>query len=291
MRVLLATDGSDDARKATTWLRELPLPASTTIRVLGVAHLPHSPLDIPPVRDFSRALLGAAHHAADAARTALAGRAPAEVRVIDGEPRETIIREACDWPADLTVVGARGLGAVGRFLLGSVSTGVLHGAPGAVAVVRGEPRRPRRVVVACDGSPDSLDAVRFLAGLPLGRETTVSLLGVVTLPPVPPSGPEMLALPWPPTMDAFIVEQKAELNGVLARAAGELGGAVGHVERSVVVGHPAAEILAAAEAPGVDLVVIGARGLGLLGRLVLGSVSDRVVHHASCPVLVVKGKA
>jgi nucleotide-binding universal stress UspA family protein len=65
----------------------------------------------------------------------------------------------------------------------------------------------------------------------------------------------------------------------------------GAVERSVVLGQPATEILTAAEEPGVDLVVLGARGLGLLGRLVLGSVSDRVVHHAPCPVLVVKTKA
>jgi nucleotide-binding universal stress UspA family protein len=291
MRVLLATDGSDDARKAAAWLRDLPLPASATIRVLDVAHVAHSPLDIPPVRDFNQALREAARHEADRARAMLAEKGPVEVRVTAGEPRETIIREATDWQADLTVVGARGLGAMGRFLLGSVSTAVVHGVPGAVAVVRGTPRRPRRVVVACDGSPDSFDAVRFLGTLPLGRDTTVRLLGVVTLPPVPPTGPEMLALPWPPTMDAFIDEQTAALNGVLTRAAAELGGSVGSVERSVVIGHPAGEILTAAEEPGVDLVVCGARGLGLLGRLVLGSVSDRVVHHAPCPVLVVKSKA
>jgi len=59
----------------------------------------------------------------------------------------------------------------------------------------------------------------------------------------------------------------------------------------VVVGHPPTEIVEAASKPDVDLVVVGARGLGPLGRLVLGSVSDRVVHHAPCPVLVVKGKA
>ena len=290
MRVLLATDGSHDARTATTWLRELPLPAPIAIRVLSVAQLPHSTLDIPPVREFNRGLLAAAQQEADAARATLTEKGPVEVRVTDGEPREAIIREAREWPADLTVVGARGLGPMGRFLLGSVSTSVLHGVPGAVAVVRGTPQRPRRVVVACDGSPDALDAVRFLAALSLGRDTTVCLLGVVT-PTLAPAGPEMMGMPWPPTMDAFIDEQKSALNDVLTRAAAELGTAVGSVERSVVVGHPPTEIVEAASKTGVDLVVLGARGLGPLGRLVLGSVSDRVVHHAPCPVLVVKGKA
>jgi nucleotide-binding universal stress UspA family protein len=291
MRVLLATDGSDDARRATTWLQELPLPAGTSFRVLAVAHGPRSALDIPPVREFNRALMEATRRTAEAASAPLAKKGSVEIRALDGEPRETIIREASDWPADLTVVGARGLGAVGRFLMGSVSTGVLHAVPGAVAVVRGEARAPRRVLLACDGSPDAFEAVRFLAALPLGPDTSVRLLGVVTPPPVPPTGPEMLALPWPPTMDAFIDEQRAALDGVLTRAAEMLRGRTGAVERSVVLGQPAAEILTAAEEPGVDLVVIGARGLGLLGRLVLGSVSDRVVHHAPCPVLVVKTKA
>jgi nucleotide-binding universal stress UspA family protein len=291
MRVLLATDGSDDARTATTWLQELPLPAGTSIRVLAVAHCPRSALDIPPVREFNRALMEATRRTAEAAGAPLAKKGPVEIRALDGEPRETIIREATDWPADLTVVGARGLGAVGRFLMGSVSTGVLHAVPGAVAVVRGEARAPRRVLVACDGSPDAFEAVRFLAALPLEPDTSVRLLGVVTPPPVPPTGPEMLALPWPPTMDAFIDEQRTALDGVLARAAAMLPARIGAVERSIVLGQPAPAIIAAAEEPGVDLVVIGARGLGVLGRLVLGSVSDRVVHHAPCPVLVVKTKA
>jgi nucleotide-binding universal stress UspA family protein len=291
MRVLLATDGSDDARKATTWLERLPLPPGTALRVLSVVHLPQSALDIQPVREFNQAMMDLARQTAEGAKTTLSAKGPVEIRVLDGEPRETILREASDWPAELTVVGARGLGAVGRFFLGSVSTALLHGVPGAIAIVRGEARPLRRVLVACDGSPDAFEAVRFLARLPLGPDVAARLLGIVTPLTVPPSGPEMLALPWPPTADAFIDEQRAAMYDVLTRAAATLGPGIRSVEQSVVVGHPATEIVAAAEEPGVDLVVVGARGLGLLGRLVLGSVSDRVVHHAPCPVLVVKTKA
>jgi nucleotide-binding universal stress UspA family protein len=105
-----------------------------------------------------------------------------------------------------------------------------------------------------------------------------------------PAGPDMMAVPWPPTMDAFIDEQRAHLDGALQRAAGELGRDAARVERSVVVGQPATELIDAAEKD-ADLVIVGARGLGAVGRLVLGSVSDRVVHHAGCPVIVVKRKA
>lgn len=55
------------------------------------------------------------------------------------------------------------------------------------------------------------------------------------------------------------------------------------------MGRPADEILAATSEKDVDLVVVGARGLGLVKRLLLGSVSERVLHEAECSVLVVKG--
>ena len=136
MRILLAIDGSDDARKATRWLGALPLPAHTAIRVLAVATLPHSALDIPPVREFCDSIRLTCHKEAERAVATLAPRVAAEVRVADGDPREVIVREAADWRADLVVVGARGLGTFGRLLLGSVSDYVLLHAECPVLVVR-----------------------------------------------------------------------------------------------------------------------------------------------------------
>ncbi len=54
------------------------------------------------------------------------------------------------------------------------------------------------------------------------------------------------------------------------------------------MGKPAAEIVALAEELGVGLVVVGSRGLGGVRRALMGSVSDSVVRHAHCPVLVVR---
>jgi nucleotide-binding universal stress UspA family protein len=53
-------------------------------------------------------------------------------------------------------------------------------------------------------------------------------------------------------------------------------------------GEPGRSIVAAAEAENADMIVVGTRGLARAGRWLLGSVSDHVVHHASCPVLVVR---
>lgn len=290
MRVLIATDGSDDARKAVRWVRDLPLPPESVIRVLSVVTFPRSALDLPTVRDFNQRLLEIGRRVAADAATVLAARgATAEVRTREGDPREAIVQEAAAWPADLVVVGARGLGAVGRFLMGSVSTAVVHGVSCPTAVVRGAATPLRRVVVACDGSPDAMAALEFVGTLPLGPEVTVRLLAVMAPPAMPIAALELLGVPWPPPLADAIEEEKTRLDEMLAHGEGRLG-RVKTIERSVVAGHPAVEVLAAAEEPAVDLLVVGARGLGAIGRLVLGSVSERVLQHAPCPLLIVKGK-
>jgi len=59
-------------------------------------------------------------------------------------------------------------------------------------------------------------------------------------------------------------------------------------ETEVLMGTPHAAIVEFATENGVDLIVIGTRGHGLLGHALLGSTAERVVHHAPCPVLVVR---
>lgn len=289
MRVLLATDGSEDARAATEWLTRFPLPATTEVLVLAAVAFPPSRLDIPPVRTFTRALIDSAHGSMRDARDVLASHGMAVTgRVVEGDPRQHIAAAAEDWPADLVVMGARGLGPFKGFLLGSVSTAVIHHAPCSVLVVKGRRRAPRTIVLAVDGSVDSLAAARFLAALPLDRGSTVRLVGVVEPYRYPPVAGEALSTYWLKELDEVIEERKTELDGILARVAEDFRGRVATVERSVHFGPASDELIAAAGEPDVDLMVVGARGLGPVARLLLGSVSERVFHHAGCPVLVVK---
>ena len=64
---------------------------------------------------------------------------------------------------------------------------------------------------------------------------------------------------------------------------------VTRVTRAVPTGAPADEIVAAATHVDADLIVLGARGRGTMKRLRLGSVSEKVLRDARCPVLIVKG--
>jgi nucleotide-binding universal stress UspA family protein len=289
MRVLLATDGSDDARAAASWLTQFPLPAGSRLRIVSVVSIPASALDLPTVRDFADTLRADAGRAAEAAQGVLAARFPdADVQVREGEPRRTILRAAEEWPADLVVLGARGLGAVAGFLLGSVSLGVARNAHASVLVVKGGARPLRGALVALDGSEHARAAAAFLAGLPLDPAVAVKLVGVIEVPPYPATTPGFASGIVRQAIKDIVKERRTGLEQAQATAAALFEGVVKKVERQVVTGSPVDALVGAATTPGVDLVVVGARGLGALERVVLGSVSEGVLRHVDRPVLIVK---
>ena len=289
MRVLLATDGSDDARTAAAWLTHFPLPAGSRVRVVSVVSVPASALDLPTVRDFVGTLREDARRAAEAAQNVLAARFPdADVQVREGEPRRTILRAAEEWPADLVVLGARGLGAVAGFLLGSASLAVARHAHCSVLVVKGGARGLRGALIAVDGSEHARAAAAFLAGLPLDPALTIKLGGVVEVPPYPATTPAFASGMVRQALKDIVKERRTAIEQAQAAVAALFEGVVKKVERQVITGNPVDALVGAAATPGVDLVVVGARGLGALKRLVLGSVSEGVLRHVDRPVLIVK---
>lgn len=289
MRVLLATDSSKDARAAAEYLKDFPLPGDATIRVMTVVTLPPSALDIPPVAAFNESLLAEGRRVVEEARALMGTRAAVEERVVQGNPKEEIVRAAEEWPADLVVVGSRGLGGVRGFLLGSVSQTVARHVHCPVLVVKGRARPLASVLIATDGSDGANEAIRFLLSLPLVRNTKVRLLSAVEPVLYPGSAPKMIRAQLKGMNAQLERERRAEAEKVLDRAAGELKAKVTRLTRSMPTGHPAREIVAAAASFDADLVVVGARGLGGMKRLLLGSVSERVLRDARCPVLIVKG--
>jgi nucleotide-binding universal stress UspA family protein len=292
MRVLLATDGSEDARNATAWLAQFPLPTDSRLRVVSAVSIPPSALDIPTVREFEASLRAAARQTAETARTALAHRfAETDVQVPEGDARETILRAAEEWPADLVVLGARGLGAVAGFLLGSVSLGVARHARCSVLVVKGGADVVRGALVAIDGSAHAAAAAAFLARLPLDPTAAVRLVGVVQPPYYPATTPRFASGMVREALAEIVKERSTALEQALAKAAAPFAGVVKNVERRVLVGHPVDTLTRAAATPDVGLVVLGARGLGTVERLLLGSVSEGVLRHVDRPILIVKGPA
>jgi nucleotide-binding universal stress UspA family protein len=195
--------------------------------------------------------------------------------VADHSPARALHDEAERRGADLIVVGVAHHGALGRVLLGDVGRAVLRNAPCAVAVApRGfEPRAPATVGVGFDGSPESRAALSVARDLAhgLGARLRIIVVAVHGKDAPPPYRA------WPAYVAA--VREGADET---ARAAAEIAGADADTEvRSGLPGEQLAEASSA-----LDLLVVGSRGWGPVMRLVLGSTSDAVVHHAQCPVVV-----
>ena len=288
MRVLLATDGSADSRRATRWLREFAPSADIRVTVLAVATLTDPPRDSQTMRELRESVATEASGAAESAAKILSRRWPdVETLTMEGDARVEIVRAAEARRADMLALGARGLGRLKRFFAGSTSLAAARYAPCPVAIIRGRPRPVRRALVAIDGSEGSRAAVRFLSLFELVRDARVSLLHVLPGPGLPGPRRGVASLTDQQARDDRR-KQQADGRDMLADAAALLGGSRYPVERLVVDGDPARQIVSMALRRNVDLVALGARGLRTLGRLLLGSVSETVLHHAGRPVVIVR---
>jgi len=288
MRILVGTDGSKDADAAVEWSTHLLLPADASVEVVSVMPYP-TPSDAVESEAWRDVRAQSERVVDDAARRIAKRWTAVTGRVLAGaEPREAIVDAAVKSESDLIVLGARGLGAVGSVLLGSVSIGVSRHAPCPVLICKGAPRPVRTVTVALDGSADARAALEFLTALPLPWDLTVCLVGVVEPLRYPTTAPGPAAPILRAAIEDFERESRTRLNNALAPAATALRSRVRRVVTVVPTGPPAATILREAEHYGSDLIVVGARGVGALRRIALGSVSESVLRQAVCPVLIVK---
>jgi nucleotide-binding universal stress UspA family protein len=270
-------------------LAQFPLPAGSHLRVVSVVSISPSAADIPIVRDFLASLREEAQRTADGARAQLASHfAESDAQVLEGDARQAILEAAEEWSAELIVLGARGLGRLAGLLLGSVSLGVARHARCSVLVVRPGSGTMRGILIGIDGSEHAAAAAQFVARLPLDPMTVVRLTGAVHAPPVPATTPGFAKGMVLAAIAQIVRERTAALEQAMATAAASFEGVVKTIKRRVFVGHAVDGLLADAAAPDVGLVVVGARGLGTLQRLLLGSVSESLLRHADRPVLIVK---
>ncbi len=141
---------------------------------------------------------------------------------------------------------------------------------------------PQRIVAAVDGSPQSVHGAQLAVDIARKNAGRVTLVTVVR----PPEGWWGLAgsPPTPQAMaDAVLAGRREVLDATLSNLVAD-GVEVDTVEE---VGDPAGMILALCESASADLLVVGRRGAGLVERMMMGSVSDRIAHEAPCPVVIV----
>jgi nucleotide-binding universal stress UspA family protein len=195
--------------------------------------------------------------------------------------------------ADLIAVGASGNSAIARFFLGSVAESVARHARYPVLVTRSQSGPLREVIVAVDGSDCSHRAAEFAATqLPLPPDCTLRLAHVVPQPIFGVEGdPSYPGTPAYQTLNKSNQEARNKARVRLEEIAGRLRSTNPEhtiVVEPVVMGNPAVELVRIANQHSAGLIVVGSKGVSGIERFLLGSVSERVLRHAPCSVLIVK---
>jgi len=136
----------------------------------------------------------------------------------------------------------------------------------------------RKILLAFDGSEPSRKALSFAMDLARNHHAELAVLTVAEVP----------QLPEDVETTAILEQSQAAHRKLLESVGDELRSSGLQASLHLAVGHPAHQILGEASQLGVDVIVLGHRGRGLLDRWRLGSVTHRVISYAECAVTVVR---
>jgi nucleotide-binding universal stress UspA family protein len=240
------------------------------------------------------------------------GRA-AHVMVQPGPVADTILDTARGENVDLIAMSTHGRSGIGRFLLGSVADRVTKHALAPVLLVHVSdaekeltaPVSVQRILVPLDGSELAASVLPHVQTLAQCTGAEVVLLRVVPHAPDPAgsdvdmlmaglSTPSKPVPTVPPVLDSDNAEQtesahqQAIAREYLSAAADSASHWGVRVQSLMQIGHPAETIIDMARTVHADMIAMATHGRGGLRRFLTGSVADRVLQHASVPVLLVR---
>lgn len=285
--VLVASDGSVQAGRATSAAILFPWPEPTRVRAVVARRV-----DTEHQRSRLMAALNETTDvAARAARRALTRRWPdADVVVVDQRPADGVLAEAKRFGADVVVVGWRGHGMARRLLMGSVSRAVVRRATLPVLVVRRRPAEVSRIVIGLDASANARRVVAFVANLSPPRDGTVTLVTVAERMSVPSQALVTGGVRASVASEVKRIndERIAGAKALQKLAAQDLKRQGWRVKFVVTTGEPLRELLAEAAGARAHVMAIGARSTSGVRQLLLGSVAEGVLNRCPRTVLVVR---
>jgi nucleotide-binding universal stress UspA family protein len=152
-----------------------------------------------------------------------------------------------------------------------------------------------KILVPLDGSEHSTRALGKAVEMAkkFGSKITLIHAYSVSVQPIMIPEPTAMSMPGIPVLTAGEVTRVTDAarkagNNILQDGEAKVKAEGVEVEKLLLEGHAVQEIVRVAKEGNFDLIVMGARGLSKIKVILLGSVSDAVIHHATCPVLIVK---
>jgi nucleotide-binding universal stress UspA family protein len=298
-RILVSLDGTTFSEHALPWAVSIAQRSGAAINLATVEVPP--PMAFPDV-NFLEPLSDAelAYLDAMAERVRAAGVGEVSVNVLTGNAPEALEIHRQEVGADLTIMATHGRGPLARSWLGSVADHFVRSTAAPVLMVRPEEgendvdlgRLPSigKIVLTLDGSALSESAIEPTMSIARMYDAATTLVRVVEYP----NRTESVYLP--DAIDAIeerLEESRKATEDELHRVATQLredgGGQVDQETRVVI--HAAEGILQIAAERGADLIAMASHGRGGVRRVVLGSVTDKVLRGSSRPVLIVRAEA
>ncbi len=265
-RVLVATDGSDYSAGAIR--TGVALAKSRSARLIGLSIILYNPEYSTLVPNLQEEAEKRAREALKSFVEAAGGGAEATTREAF-DPSAGIVLGAKENSADIIVMGRRGKRGLARMMVGDATAKVIGHASCPVLVA---PRAARlwekRILLAIDGSQYSEAAVGAAGHLARQAGLPVTVVSVTTA--------------------SHSDSRRKEAEQAVAANVERLKSMGLEAEGRVVQGRPDEAIVKLAEDIGADLIVMGSHGRTGLSKILLGSVVERVIGQAACPVLVVK---
>ncbi|MDA8098277.1 MAG: universal stress protein [Nitrospiraceae bacterium] len=278
-KILVAVDGSESSRNALMQAFRLAVDEKCWITVTSVVPPVTGDLDLTAVKDVRSSLARPCEEALrDAARLAEQERVLIKTVREEGETYERIVDLADAENADIIVMGRRGLRQLERAMVGSVTARVIgHTQRDVLVVPKDATVGWKKVIVGTDGSRFSAVAVEKAISFAASYGGSLAVISVVDVP-------TELYAESPKAVEDLIRKAKADTAAVKSRA--EASG----VATETFVGEAEADeaILRLARDQAADVIVVGSHGRTGLRRLLMGSVTEKVIGSAVCPVLVVR---
>lgn len=278
-KILVAFDGSESSKNALRQAIALAGPEKSWIKALAVVPSYEGDLEFIGVSDIENVLKGPVEKLVRSAEeVARAKLANVITNIEQGEAYEKIVDVAEEENCNLIVMGRRGLRRLERMLMGSVTARVIvHSGKDLLIVPRDASVGWDSILLATDGSTFSeaaLDRAIYFATSRGGALTAVSVVDIY---------PEFFA-----EAPKVVEKMEGKASEILEEAVRKARAAGVKTEGVLLRGNPAEEIVALAGQKDAGIIFMGSRGMSGLKKIVMGSVTEKVIGLTSCPVFVVK---
>jgi nucleotide-binding universal stress UspA family protein len=286
-RLLLATESSEFSEGAIREAIRLAKRCGSKLTALSVIESNPEYASTAPAILEKREKEVLAHLDTVKARAKKEGVACETVTYEGEDSYKYIVEEAVKQKSTMIIMGRHGKKGFRRLVMGSTTSWTIGHSPCSVMVVpRAAQVDCKSIVVATDGSKYSTAAASEAIGIAKRNNAKLTVLAVVPADIAMPTDVDFAALQREKLADQDM--QAAEKNAKAVKDAAQKAGV--DAQAFVMSGKPADAIMEIAKDKSADLIVVGSHGRTGLDRLLMGSVTERVIVLSSCAVLAVKGK-